>query len=75
MAPVTIRPKNQKQWNALKIIFEAMDVPFEKDEESPYNSAFVAKIKKSEEQIEEGKVTRVTKENIQNFLGLEWVYR
>jgi hypothetical protein len=71
MAPVTIRPKDQKQWNALKIIFEAMNVPFEKEEESPYNPEFVAKIKRSEEQIKEGKVTRITKENLQSFLGLE----
>jgi len=57
MAPVTIRPKDQKQWNALKIIFEAMNVPFEKEEESPYNPEFVAKIKRSEEQrLKRGKL-------------------
>lgn len=71
MAPVTIHPKDQNQWNALKIIFEAMNVPFEKDEESLYNPMFVAKIRKSEEQIEEGKVTRVEKENLQTFLSIE----
>lgn len=71
MAPVTIHPKNQKQWNALKIIFEAMDVPFEKEEESPYNPEFVAKIRTSEEQVKEGKVTHVEKANLKSFLGLE----
>jgi hypothetical protein len=71
MAPVTIHPKDQKQWNSLKIIFEAMDVPFEKDEESPYNPAFVAKIKKSEEQVKEGKFTRVEKTGLQSLLGIE----
>ncbi len=71
MAPVTIRPKDQKQWNALKIILEAMNVPFEREEESLYNPAFVAKIRKSEEQIKEGKVNRVEKADLQSFLGIE----
>ncbi len=71
MAPVIIRPKDQKQWNALKIIFEAMDVPFEKEEKTPYNPKFVAKIKKSEKQVKNGKITHVEKANLQSFLGIE----
>ncbi len=70
MTPVIIHPKDQKQWHALKIIFEAMDVPFEQDE-SPYNPDFVARIRRSEEQINAGKVTRVEKADLQSFLGLE----
>ncbi|RYE29015.1 MAG: hypothetical protein EOP42_15380 [Sphingobacteriaceae bacterium] len=70
MSPVIIHPKDQKQWNALKIIFEAMNVPFEQDE-SPYNPEFVARIRRSEEQIKAGKVTRVEKADLQSFLGLE----
>ena len=47
---------------ALKIKFEIA--------EKPYNSEFVAKIQKSEQEIKEGKKTRVKKEDLQNFLGL-----
>lgn len=59
MAPVTIHPQDQKQWNALKIIFEAMNVPFEKEEESFYNPEFVAKIKRGEQAAKEGKGMKV----------------
>ncbi len=71
MAPVTIHPKDQKQWNALKIIFEAMNVPFENKEASPYNPEFVAKIKRSEEQVKAGKTTRIQKEDLENLLGIK----
>jgi hypothetical protein len=64
MAPVTIHPKDQQQWSALKIIFEAMDVPFEKEEESPYNPEFVAKIKRGEKAAKEGKGMKVDMDNL-----------
>ena len=37
--------------------------------ESTYNPEFVAKINESRQQIKEGKVTRVKKENLSQFLG------
>ena len=64
MAPVTIHPKDQQQWSALKIIFEAMNVPFEKEEESPYNPEFVAKIKRGEKAAKEGKGMKVDMDNL-----------
>lgn len=64
MAPVTIHPKDQQQWSALKIIFEAMDVPFEKEEESPYSPEFVAKIKRGEKAAKEGKGMKVDMDNL-----------
>ncbi len=45
-----------------------MDVPFENEEASPYNPEFVAKIKRSEEQVKAGKTTRIQKED---FLGIK----
>lgn len=71
MEILIIEPKSRKQLNAIKAVLKALDVTFRKEEESPYNPEFVARIRKSEQQFEEGKVTRVTKENIQSFLGLE----
>ena len=38
--------------------------------EKPYNPDFVAKIKQSEKEIQEGKTTRVKKEDFKGFLGL-----
>jgi len=71
METLIVEPKSRKQLNAIKAVLKALDVTFRKEEESPYNPEFVARIRKSEQQFEEGKVTRVTKENIQSFLGLE----
>lgn len=36
----------------------------------PYHPDFVAKIEKSKQEVNESKVTRVEKEDLQNFLGL-----
>jgi hypothetical protein len=71
METLIVEPKSRKQLNAIKAVLKALDVTFRKEQESPYNPEFVDRIRKSEQQFEEGKVTRVTKENIQSFLGLE----
>jgi hypothetical protein len=41
-----------------------------KEIESPYNAEFVAEIKKSEQEIQEGKVTRIKKKDLNSYLGL-----
>ncbi|MGC4129199.1 MAG: hypothetical protein QM564_06470 [Bergeyella sp.] len=38
--------------------------------EKPYNPEFVEKIEKSMQEVREGKVTRVKRENLKEFLGL-----
>ena len=43
----------------------------EVSKESAYNPEFVAKIQESMQQMKEGKVTRVKKENLSHFLGIE----
>lgn len=40
------------------------------DNSKPYNPEFVAKIQKSKKQAQEGKVTRIEKEDLKEFLGL-----
>ena len=70
METLIVEPKSRKQLNAVKAILKALDVSFRNEGESPYNPEFVAKIKKSEQQIKEGKVTSVKKEDLQNLLGL-----
>ena len=39
-------------------------------EESPYNPEFVEKVLESKQQVKNGKVTRVKKEDLKEFLGL-----
>lgn len=48
MDSITIHPQNEEQSTALEIILKAMNVPFEKEPESPSNPEFVAKIKREE---------------------------
>jgi len=71
METLIVEPKSRKQLNAIKAVLKALDVTFRQGQESLYNPEFVDRIKRSEEQVKEGKVTRVTKENLQSFLGLE----
>lgn len=54
METLIVEPKSRKQLNAIKAVLKALDVTFRKEQESPYNPEFVAKIKKSEEQFEKG---------------------
>ena len=70
METLIVEPKNQKQLAAIKAFLKALDVSFRKEKESPYNTDFVAKIERSKEEVKEGKVTRVKKEDLQSFLGL-----
>ncbi len=63
-----VHPKNEEQTSALKAFMQALKIEFEV--EKPYNPAFIDKIKKSEEQIKKGRVTRVKKEDLKEFLGL-----
>lgn len=54
METLIVKPKNQKQLNAVEAVLKALNVSFKKEEKSPYNPEFVAKIKKSQKQVKEG---------------------
>lgn len=54
METVIMHPKNKEQLSALKAFAKALKVDFE-TEKNPYDPTFVAKIKESQQQIEEGK--------------------
>lgn len=64
-------PKTTEQVNALKAFMKALKIKFETSPESPYNPDFVNKIQESRKQVKEGKTTRVEKENLSQFLGIE----
>ena len=63
-------PKTAEQVNALKAFMQALKIKFEITKEENYNPDFVQKIMESRLQAKEGKVTRVEKENLKEFLGL-----
>lgn len=67
-------PKTAEEVNALKAFMKALNIKFEvtsPSDKGPYNPDFVAKIKKSKEEIEEGNFIRVEKKDLSKFLGLE----
>lgn len=56
METVIMHPESKEQLSALKAIAKALNVKFET---SPYNPDFVAKIKESKKQVDEGKFTKL----------------
>ena len=64
-------PKTNEQISALKAFMKALKIKFEISKESPYNPEFVEKIQESRKQAKKGKVTRVKREELSRFLGLE----
>lgn len=59
MEALTVHPKNREQLQAIKAVLQAMKIPFNESKESPYSPEFVNMINESEQQIKEGKCTRV----------------
>ena len=53
METLVMHPQNKEQLSALKAFAKALKVDFE-TEKSPYNPDFVAKIKESIKQVEDG---------------------
>ena len=66
-----IYPETVEQEDALKAFVKALKMKFEVAKEKPYDPEFVAKIERSRKEYQEGKYTRVEKEELQKFLGLE----
>jgi hypothetical protein len=54
METLVVKPKNQKQLDAVEAVLKALNVSFKKEEKSPYDPEFVVKVKKRQKQIEEG---------------------
>ncbi len=67
---IIIHPETSEQENALKAFAKALKMKFEVAREKPYDPDFVAKIKQSEKEFEEGNYTTVEKKDLKNFLGL-----
>jgi hypothetical protein len=71
MTTFIIHTEDKEHLNALKAMLKALKVKFEiTKDDNPYNPEFVAKIKESKRQHDNGEYTTVKKEDLKNFLGL-----
>lgn len=68
---IIVHPANEQEMSVIQAFFKALKIKFEVSNESPYDPDFVAKIQESKQQVEEGRITRVEKENLSQFLGIE----
>lgn len=59
METLIVQPKNHKQLAAVEAVLKALNVAFKKEEKSPYNPAFVAKIKRGEQAAKNGKGVKI----------------
>jgi len=63
-------PKTDEESKALKAFLQALKIEFEIPKAQEYNAEFVKKVLESRQQAKDGKVTRIKKENLKEFLGL-----
>jgi hypothetical protein len=71
MTTFTVYTDDKEQLKAVKAVLKALKVKFEiSKDDKPYNPEYVAKIKESKKQHDNGDYTTVKKEDLKNFLGL-----
>lgn len=63
-------PKTKEQVRALKAFMKALQIRFEQSSGDSYNPEFVKKVLESKNEAENGKVTRIKKDELKEFLGL-----
>lgn len=65
-----VHPQTSEQVLVLKAFMEALKIKFEITKAESYNPKFIEKINESRSQAKNGKVTRIKKEALKEFLGL-----
>ena len=72
MGTLKIHTVDRQQLKTVKAFLNALKIPFEVSEETPYDAKFVAEIKESEQQMREGKKTSIHgKKELKKLLALE----
>lgn len=76
-----VHPETEEQENALKAFVVALKMKFEvaqekdfavkDDDAKSYDPDFVVKVQESQQQAKEGKLTRIEKDKLKDFLGLK----
>jgi hypothetical protein len=69
METIIIHPKSKEEASLFEQLAKALKVPFEKKrtKESPYDPEFVKKVKRSEEDFEKGRYTKIEPSDILNL--------
>ena len=65
---ITAFTDDTSQIDAIKAFMKALKIKFEIAKDKPYNTDFVAKIKRSEDDFKKGKFTTVKPENLSNYI-------
>ena len=63
METLIVHPENKEQLAVLKAVIKALKITFE-TEKSPYKPQFVAKIKESQQQARDGKITVIKTQDL-----------
>ncbi|WP_390937459.1 DUF2683 family protein [Parapedobacter soli] len=64
METFIVHTENKTQANAIKAVLKALNVTFERTTERPYNSEFVKKIERSDQEYKEGRFKTVKTEDL-----------
>lgn len=64
MDPITIYPKSEEEASLFEQLAKALNVPFKKNTDSPYDPEFVDKIKRSEKNHKQGKFKTIKVEDL-----------
>jgi hypothetical protein len=65
---ITAYTDDDSQIEAVKAFMRALKIKFEISKDKPYNPEFVAKIKQSEADFENGKFKKVKVEDLRNYI-------
>ena len=72
METFSIHTKDEEQARTVKAFLKALEIPFESSGESPYDPAFVTKIREGEKEFRDEKSTKVKNaEELKVFLGID----
>lgn len=64
METIIIHPKSKQEARLFEQLAKALNVPFKREEKSPYDPEFVAKIKRAEKNAKEGKFSIIKVEDL-----------
>ena len=65
-----VHPSTKEQVTVLEAFLNSLKIKFEYSKDKEYDPEFVKKIEESRKQAKEGKITRVEKADLKEFLGI-----
>ena len=65
-----VHPSTKEQVTVLEAFLNSLKIKFEYSKDTEYDPEFVKKIEENRKQAKEGKITRVEKADLKEFLGI-----